>query len=265
MAERITAGETATPGASSPLTSPIVTVNGNSANASSTTHFGPSPRSEWIGFPAMGVPQVDELGFKRFVGRIGEESPLGLANDVAIGCGHVGSILRRITDDGCFSDKTLSERAREDLACLIDAALRLLPEEVADSLTETIARSRQDVRNIIQGLMLESSALRLMLKAMEVAARPSSTLEEIDRAATTAHACEHALQDGGTFLTTFAAMVEGRGMVVEWLDLGDTTPRFPRVHASQAALKQWTQGRGAVKRIQKPVSKRINDGDSDSA
>lgn len=193
-------------------------------------------QSEWNGFPAMGVPEVDELGFKRVTDRLGEFSPYGRGNDISIGCSRAAAVLRALRDG--FTNFKLTDQDRNDIACLIEMALETVPETDADQLTNHIYRANREAEGVIRGLMLEDNALRLMLKAMEVAGRASSTLEEIERAAATAHACAHVLPGGENILLDFVCVVESRGMAVEWLSCGERLPLWPKVHASQAALKK---------------------------
>lgn len=246
MAERFTAGKPASLGATaSALLNTILQGDDGGAHAPSTVHLNPAPRSEWLKFPAMGVPEVDELGFKQAVTALGAVSFDDVEEKVIYACHRTAAVLRRVQKMVRLGVKWDMDD-RLDLEVLIELALTSLPGQ---PLYREMDDYEEAVRKTGDALLLETQALRLMLKATTVAGWKAATPEEIDRAAATAHACAHVLADGRELLEAFASVVESRGMAVEWLDCGETMPRWPKVHASHADWKKSRRKNGKDRHV----------------
>lgn len=180
------------------------------------------------------APRADAFGFTEDARCINEVDLIGTANRVGFALQRSAALLRML------HHRLLNDAEREvsihDVEALVELALQALPDPNGEAF-DAIEQFEQDAKRKVRTLLQRQQAMTAVLDAMEVAARPDATLDKITEAAKTAHDNACLLPDGARHWEAFCTLIEVRGMLIEWVELGSGFPPQCEVHTPESLKK----------------------------
>lgn len=175
---------------------------------------------------------TDRFGFPEGALRLSPVDLTHASNDLANACQRGKALLRSLHFQLANDHDGVS---LSDVEALVELALSALPDHDGEAFDD-IDQFDADARQTMRKLMHQQQALTALLDAMELAARPGASLEEMKQAATTIYDNAALLTDGERHWQAFCALLSERGLHLVWVDLGLGLLPRPDVH-TDASLK----------------------------
>ncbi|MCG9057579.1 hypothetical protein LH452_01240 [Laribacter hongkongensis] len=140
----------------------------------------------------IAAQQIDSFGFPQAALRMSPVDLTRTSNDLANACQRGKALLRSlhyqlVNDHGGVS--------LSDVEALVELALSALPDYEGEAFND-IEQFDMDARQTMRKLMHQQQALTALLDAMELAARPGASLDEMKQTATTIYDNAALLTDG---------------------------------------------------------------------
>lgn len=178
----------------------------------------------------IAAQQIDSFGFPEAALRMSPVDLTRTSNDLANACQRGKALLRSlhyqlVNDHGGIS--------LSDVEALVELALSALPDYEGEAFND-IEQFDMDARQTMRKLMHQQQALTALLDAMELAARPGASLDEMKQTATTIYDNAALLTDGERHWQAFCELMSERGLLLVWVDFGNGLPPRPDVHTPES-------------------------------
>ncbi|KWC40823.1 hypothetical protein WL51_06965 [Burkholderia ubonensis] len=162
--------------------------------------------------------------------KIGAVSLSNTAYHVGEGCRRSAALLRSLHYQ--LINATTDEINVHDVEALVGMALSAIPDPDDDAFS-AIERFGSAARESEQEHVRRQEAMNAVLDALECAARPDATLNELEAAAGVAYANAALLPNGERRWEAFCSLIQTRGLFVDWIQLFDTVPPTPTVNSAE--------------------------------
>ena len=126
-------------------------------------------------------------------------------------------------------DPTLIQDAR----VILEMALEELPNPDNNAAFNEIESYEFRSVDAVRGVLVKNQALQEALKAMEVLARPDTSLRDVRAAVEWLYNHQQCLPEGEALWTRCMGIVSARGLLLEWVKVTDASPAQPSVHTEE--------------------------------